>query len=518
LKRRAKKASPRHLGIDAMYELKKTIAFAVVALLLMGAALLGTPSRVGTGAFFNDQGQPFFASFKDPLACTSLEVIDVDTTTAMPLPFKVMFKNNKWVVPSHHDYPADAKDRLAKTASSVIDLKKDTIRSDRVEDQEDLGVIDPLDTKSSSLKGRGKRVTLRNKSDEVLADFIIGKEVPGRPDQRFVRVPDQKRIYGVNVKVDLSTRFSDWIETNLLKLDSFRLRKVVFDPYKVFPEEDRIQPGEVVSVERKDSATNWTLPGLKADEEVSADKMTALASALADLKIVGVRVKPPGLTQDLKARTDGKIRLDNSAILSLQSRGFYLTRDGRLLSNQGDLRLATDEGVAYTLRFGEVVFATGDALTAGTDDSKSEPGKAKKDEAKSKSEAGAESRYLFVTVEFDSSLIPEPPPEPKPELPDDAFQRDPDDPKRVAAEQEAKGKADRAAADHERKLKEGRDRAKELTERFASWYYVIPGDSFRAIMLDRAALIQKKGAKPTSPPGGLPLDGSNFPPGFPPQR
>ena len=31
--------------------------------------------------------------------------------------------------------------------------------------------------------------------------------------------PSLKRIYGVNVKADLSTRFADWIETNLLKLD-----------------------------------------------------------------------------------------------------------------------------------------------------------------------------------------------------------------------------------------------------------------------------------------------------------
>jgi hypothetical protein len=497
-----------------MNELKKTIAFAVVALLLMGAAVLSTPSRVGTSAFFDDQGQPFFADFKDPLACTSLEVIDYDTTTATPSPFKVMFKNNKWVIPSHHDYPADAKDRLAKTASGVIDLKKDTIRSDRVEDQEELGVIDPLDSTSTS---RGKRVTLRNKSAEVLADFIIGKEVPGRPDQRFVRVPGQKRIYGVNMKVDLSTRFSDWIETNLLKLDSFRLRKVVFDPYKVFPEENRVEPGDIVSVERKDSAASWTLPKLKPDEEVSADKMTALGTALADLKIVGVRSKPRGLTEDLKVRTDGKIRLDDAAAISLQSRGFYLTRDGRLLSNQGDLRLATDEGVVYTLRFGEVVFATGEALTAGSDESTSNAAKTKKDEPKKKSEGGAESRYLFVTVEFDPSLIPEPPPEAKPELPDDAFQREPDDPKRAVAEKEAKDKADRATADHERKLKEGRDRTKELAERFAAWYYVIPGDSFRSIMLDRTALVQKKGAKPASPPGGLPADGSNFLPGMPPQ-
>ena len=59
------------------------------------------------------------------------------------------------------------------------------------------------------------------------------------PASDYVRVPGQKRTYGVNVKVDLSTRFADWIETNLLKLDAGQVRKVVFDNHKVDPEQGR---------------------------------------------------------------------------------------------------------------------------------------------------------------------------------------------------------------------------------------------------------------------------------------
>src|SRR5947209_12826713 len=167
-----------------MTEPKKTLAFVAVAAVLAVPALWRPSLRAGSEAYFNDQGQPFFPDFSDPRACTSLEVIDFDPSTATPMPFKVMLKDGKWAIPSHHNYPADAKDRLAKTASGVIDLKKDTIRSDQLEDQEGCGVLDPLDAKSTSLQGRGKRVTLRNKSGEVLADLIIGKEVPARPDQR----------------------------------------------------------------------------------------------------------------------------------------------------------------------------------------------------------------------------------------------------------------------------------------------------------------------------------------------
>ena len=42
-----------------------------------------------------------------------------------------------------------------------------------------MGVIDPLDAKVATLQGRGKRITLRDASEKVLADFIIGKEIKG---------------------------------------------------------------------------------------------------------------------------------------------------------------------------------------------------------------------------------------------------------------------------------------------------------------------------------------------------
>ena len=45
----------------------------------------------------------------------------------------------------------------------------------------------------------------------MLADIVIGNEIKGteRKDgqaQRYVRVPDQTRIYGVNIKAEPSTQ------------------------------------------------------------------------------------------------------------------------------------------------------------------------------------------------------------------------------------------------------------------------------------------------------------------------
>src|SRR5262245_56419158 len=255
-----------------MSELAKTWAFVAAALVLTGAAMVTTRDRVYKSETFNDQGQPFFPEFKDPLACTDLEVVDFDPGTATASRFRVKFENNRWVIPSHYNYPADARDRLSKTAAAVMDLAKDSVRSDRIEDQEDMGVIDPLDTKTNTLKGRGKRITLRGASEKVLAYCIIGNEIKDRSGQRFVRVPSQKRTYGVKIKAEPSTRFADWIETNLLKLEASHIRKIEFDNYKVSLEQG-YQRGEVLTIERKDSTAPWTMAGLSADQELDSDKL-----------------------------------------------------------------------------------------------------------------------------------------------------------------------------------------------------------------------------------------------------
>ncbi|HEX8198936.1 MAG TPA: DUF4340 domain-containing protein, partial [Isosphaeraceae bacterium] len=271
-----------------MNETQKTLAFVGVALVLTGAAYLTRPARYVTEATFVDLGEKFFPEF-DPFGATSLEVVDYDPATASVIPFKVELDvaggKKRWTIPSHYDYPADAKDRLAHTAAGLIDLRKDTIRSDRAADHEALGVVDPLDTKTTTLQGRGKRVTLRDASGKVLADLIVGKEVPGQAGQRYVRLPGKDRTYGSQLKeVDLSARFADWIEPNLLGLQADRIRRLVFDNHKVDPEAGRILPGEVLTVARKDASGPWTpdVPGgLGPDQEVNTEKLTGATTALA---------------------------------------------------------------------------------------------------------------------------------------------------------------------------------------------------------------------------------------------
>ena len=262
-------------------------------------------------------------------------------------------KDGKWSIPSHYNYQADAKQRLVDTATGVIGLVKDSIRSDRAEDQEAFGVVDPLDTKASnSLKGIGKRITLKDASDKVLADFIIGKEVKDHPDQRYVRVPGQKRIYGVNVKVDLSTRFADWIETNLLKLDAARVRKVVIDQKEFDPTTGREVPGDVITLDRKDSSTPWTIEGMPEGKEPNTETLLALSNALGDLKIAGIRPKPEGLTADLK-QAPGEVKPTTQACLAGRWQGVLPHQDRPALQQgRGDRQDRRGGGLHPPIRRG----------------------------------------------------------------------------------------------------------------------------------------------------------------------
>jgi len=527
-------------------EWNKTLLFVAVAAVLVGAAFVNIPDRTGKDAEFVELGQPFFPNFKDPNAATSLEVIDYDPTTASVSPFKVQLKDGKWSIPSHDDYPADGKDRLVKTATGVTGLTKDTLRSDRAEDHERLGVVDPTDTKATTLKGQGKRVTLKDASEKVLADLIIGNEVKAgveskdRPSQRYVRVPGEKRTYGVNLKVDLSTRFADWIETNLLKLDAGKVRKIAFDSTKADPARRRIVPGETVTIERKDAAAPWTFVGAEVPpgKEIDTDKLFSLTSALGDVKIVGVRPKPEGLSRELKAAGDVKDLTGRAAWMSLMSKGYFPAEGGKVVSNQGDIAVSTEEGAVYTLRFGEAYIASGEALSKGLDEAAAkekeakDAAKAKEKDATEKGEKkpdGIESRYLLVTVAFDPKLLP-PLPDPdagRPlELPKDVFWHEPGSPERLALDKEAKEKADRRKAEEDKRVAEAEAKVKELSDRFAGWYYLTPNEAFKSLALDRTSLIRDKSARPAPGgeglpggfPGGMPGGMPGFPPGGPGRR
>ncbi len=422
-----------------MSENTKTLSFVGVAAALLLTAWLLRPSPASIETQ-DDIGQEFFPEFKDPLTASSMEVVEYDEPTGGLRPFKVSQINGVWSIPSHEGYPADAKNQLEQAATAVIGLEKLKMVSDKAADHEIYGVVDPDASKlESGAAGVGKRVTLEDKNGNKLAQFIIGKKDPDRPELHYVRVPGQDRVYLAIVKTDkLSTKFQNWIEEDLLKLNAFDVKQIVMDDHSVDelnPQQPLIQRGlTIVDFDNKDS--KWTLEKMEAvdpasgkweevkladDEELDTQKLNDLKTALDDLKIVDVRHKPAGLSKDLKVGEE--LVADRATRQALQQRGFYLApvQGGfALFSNEGEVRCGLNDGVEYILRFGEIA---GQSTEDDEDKDKEKkegeeatPAEGKKEgDAKEGNKDKGVDRYIMVTAQFRDDLIPKPELQPLPE-------------------------------------------------------------------------------------------------------
>lgn len=431
----------------------RTLVFFLTALGSVAmAAVTSWVTRPTPVEGFGRVGQPFFPDLTDPNAATGLEVVAVDEKTAEAKMFAVEFKDGAWRIPSRHNYPADGKDRLAQTATSLIGVTRGALASRLPADHKRLGVIDPLDEDAESIEGRGQRLTVYKEGKVKLADLIIGKKVADREGDYYVRRPDEADTYIASLKIDVSTKFSDWVESDLLKLERDNLVRIEQKNYSV-SQDDKLTETVEATLTREKFSDPWVLADLKADsEEVNQDNLREMVNVLDNLKLTGIRPRP----KPLGAELDSSLRLkvpkaarENPALVreiiaqiqnSLGSRGFFIHQDQdsgdlSLLSDSGELTAATNDGVRFHLSFGSVFEGSDEEIEIGataTEEKKAEDAKAadakeqkpadppgtdaKKDED---APVGKKSRYLFVRTSFDPGLLGPPLLEPvKPVVPD----------------------------------------------------------------------------------------------------
>jgi hypothetical protein len=192
-------------------------------------------------------------------------------------------------------------------------------------------------------------------------------------------------------------------------------------------------------------------------------KLKQIATAVANVKIVGVRPRPELESMPVQV-----------AIGVLQPKGFFVSMGQgggpQLFGNEGQVSVVTKDGIVYTLLFGEVTYESGLALTAGAEGEETKPEEGAPEEGKPEGEdAKAANRYMFVNVSYDpsrdqSSTTPEEPEEPEGE---DAGE-DEDEPSKL----------------------EGQARAEQLSKRFGSWFYVISDSSFKQIHKERDEMFK----------------------------
>ncbi len=416
----------------------KTIACLAVA--LVTGVLAYVVSREAEDTASKDIVGQLFVEIENPLDIQRLRIVKFNSDAGKQEPFEVLQKEGRYVIDSAEGYPADARDHLVEAVNVVNNLEILANVGNSAAAHEEFGVVDP---EGSSLgrgaTGTGTRVTLSNNEGEALADFIIGKEVKETEGQYYVRHAGKDQVYVLQIDPDkLSTKFEDWIERDLLKLDPIDLTHVDISDYSLVTRAGGIALGagglrqmqEVVGIDMKSNIEvvydkddlEWQLEKLVVfdegkpnevelgpDEELDTTKLNDMKYALDDLEIVGVHRKVAGLES---GELEAIVKRNPGAAANLEDHGFFFRTlvgpEGQrnlLLSNNGEIRVGMSDGVKYALRFGNVAGSEKDDSNAANKTSGSENAK-NGDEDKKKSAKVL--RYLLVTTEFDESLIAQP--------------------------------------------------------------------------------------------------------------
>ena len=464
-----------------MKESTKTAAFVGTAVAMLIASIVTSYNNQPTpNDDFETVGQPFYEGFEETNQAKSLVVTSIDPDAIKEQKFEIKQIDGLWQIPSHEGYPAEAAERLATTTASLVGLTRDSIVGRRASDYEKYGVVDPRTDDIVDVESVGQSITIRDANEDVLVDFIIGDRDDEDSDNAtmeptaeqtfyFVRRADETNTYRIPLNIELSTKFSDWIEPDLLQLEASDVVALDMDNYQIEEQSSgmfgqakqllKVQ-GDKISLTRKSSTDDWELEDADpAKEKVKQDAVDAIVSVLDDMAIVDVKRKPTldgrilldadlqysvtpaqaklmsiRTQQELDALTPNKKAEFQALQLGimeltrdLDAKGFSFGSMGEkleLVSAGGEMKAGTSDGLRYTLHIGKAPTDTVEEIKVGgtTDDEKSageETADANDDaeqgEAADKTSADATedatddtNRYVLIRVAFDDSLLSDP--------------------------------------------------------------------------------------------------------------
>ncbi|QDS93042.1 hypothetical protein FF011L_17970 [Roseimaritima multifibrata] len=400
-------------------EAKTGIFWAVAIVVAAVATFVAWPTTIESEESAQ-VGKPLFEKFTDPLAAASLKIVTFDADQSSLSDFEVAKgADGVWRIPTHGSYAADAEQQMQKAATVFLDKKILDVSTTNREEHAGFGVIDPS---SSDVEvgtvGVGRLVTMKDDKGTTLVSLIVGNEVENQPGQRYVRRPGQDIVYAVELNDEaLATKFTDWIDADLLQLAAFDVAEVTLDNYSAALDmlQGSVRMNRDFLAELSVDGSDWKLDRLdvfkggtsvprplKENEQLNVTKLNELKQALDELKIADVGRKPEGVSANLKA---SKIAADDQeTVASLLARGFIplLQQDGKeteVIAANGEMTVSMKDGVRYILRFGNV---------AGLSENEQDPAQPAEAAGNEPGMMGS-NRYLLVTTDVDESMIPVPP-------------------------------------------------------------------------------------------------------------
>lgn len=524
-----------------MKENKKTITFLGAAIIAVCIATFTSPTKRDPSAKANLMGQALFESF-DARAVTGIEIVEVDEEDIQTKSIEVTQTEKGWFIrrPGKADYPANADNQLEDVSSMLFDLRIIDQAGEGAGEHAKFGVLNPSKADATE-SGIGRLIYLKNSSGSNLASLIIGEEVDGLPNTYYVRKPEQNAVYRVEVSNarDVSSKFVDWVEQDFLDLDKRKIKQVTLDNYDVNLAQGKINRTNnpfVLNI----ADSKWSFPGgnLKDNEELDKEILDALKDALDDLEIIDVERKPEILVNNLKQGKEFFSNLrdaNNQAVVqSLQQKGFYTiaAKDAsgqtvpKVVSNKGEVLVGMESGVEYVLRFGDIYRGSEEDENSSGDSRyiyafarvneslltppnlaplpSASPQGAKGPEGEKGPIAKPGSPPDFTPPTAPPKVTPPPPPaQPKAAnnkavkvekktATDQAAEKAKKDAEKEAEIAQVQASNARMQAEYDGKINKARQRAKEINENLAGWYYVISNDVYEKIRLERNSFVKSK--------------------------
>ena len=394
-----------------MNENSKTILFIAAAVACVALAFYTAPDARDPSAKGSKMGQALFESF-DPRSATGIEIVEIDEDDLVSKSIEVSQTEKGWLIkrPGKVDYPANADNQVKNVSSLLFDLRIIDQAAEGAGEHANFGVLDPSKANPSDA-GIGKMIALKNNTGANLAQLIIGNEVEGLSNTRFVRKPEENAVYRVELQNvnDVTTKFVDWVEKDFLDIDKWNIKQVTFDNYEI--KDGKIAPSAKQVLDYDNS--EWKLVGsnISEDEELDKEKLDDMKDAFDDLEIIDVERKPEILISSLRKGSEfvdaNNIQELQSSANSLIQKGFRpvneLDKDGKplsypngkpklkVVSQKGEVLVGMKDGVEYVLRFGETY--------RGPEDDENSTG---------------ESRYIYAYARVNENLLEQPVLEPVP--------------------------------------------------------------------------------------------------------
>jgi hypothetical protein len=375
-----------------------------------------------------------------------VSVIDYDAGNAQVRTVQVRLVDGLWRISSKDNYPADNEGKVGEAIGALLNQQYGrSIEGSGSGDAwlAQFGLGDP----SQQAEGSGTHVTLSTAGGKKVVDVIIGDQAAVGTG-RYVRLAGESAVYTAPITRIPSTRFIDWVERDLLKVQTSNIDSFIVDRHTVRLEQDNpVDLGQSVQFSGADEA--WQSTATPVGQQVNKEAVDNLLSRLASLRIT-----------DLSPRTE------NPQIMGVH--GFFATQDGNVFGKEGALRVTDALGFTYHCFFGEVAVQS--------------------------SEADAESanpdRFMAIWVTYlqdQDSALPSRPPQPEPAA------ADADEATRAAAAKAIEGYGERLTqyqSDLQSHLQGRSDKVAQLNQRFGEYFFVVSGADFSGLHPELEALFE----------------------------